>query len=45
MLFDIDAVDVAQRIIVSDIAQQGIALPNDIDLAAQHGLGCPEGPL
>ncbi len=42
---------VAQRVIatiiniVSDIAQQGIALPNDIDIAAKYGLGYPKGPL
>ncbi|MGU7774327.1 3-hydroxyacyl-CoA dehydrogenase [Burkholderia sp. MR1-5-21] len=42
---------VAQRIvcsiinIASDIAQQRIALPSDIDLAVHLGLGYPKGPL
>ena len=42
---------VAQRIlamivnVASEIAQQGIATPPDIDLAVQLGLGYPNGPL
>ncbi|SAI22069.1 3-hydroxyacyl-CoA dehydrogenase [Bordetella ansorpii] len=42
---------VAQRIVASivniacDIAQQGIATPEDIDLAVTLGLGYPAGPL
>ena len=42
---------VAQRIVAciinvaSDIAQQGIAEPGDIDIAARLGLGYPQGPL
>lgn len=42
---------VAQRILCSiiniacDIAQQGIASPEDIDLAVNLGLGYPKGPL
>lgn len=42
---------VAQRIVAtivnvaSDIAQQGIATPDDIDTAVRLGLGYPEGPL
>ena len=42
---------VAQRIVASivnvacDIAQQGIATPQDIDLAVTLGLGYPAGPL
>jgi 3-hydroxybutyryl-CoA dehydrogenase len=42
---------VAQRIVATivniacEIAQQGIALPADIDTAARLGLGYPEGPL
>lgn len=42
---------VAQRIIATiiniatDIAQQGIARPQDIDTGAQLGLGYPQGPL
>lgn len=31
--------------IASDIAQQGIATPDDIDLGARLGLGYPKGPL
>jgi 3-hydroxybutyryl-CoA dehydrogenase len=42
---------VAQRIIATivniacDIAQQGIARPEDIDIGARLGLGYPQGPL
>jgi 3-hydroxybutyryl-CoA dehydrogenase len=42
---------VAQRVVASivniacDIAQQGIAKPEDIDLAVMLGLGYPHGPL
>ena len=42
---------VAQRIVASivnvasDIAQQGIATPGDIDTAVKLGLGYPQGPL
>lgn len=42
---------IAQRVvativnIASDIAQQGIALPQDIDTAVKLGLGYPSGPL
>lgn len=42
---------VGQRIVAtivnvaSDIAQQGIAIPDDIDVAVQLGLGYPQGPL
>ena len=42
---------IGQRILVNiintvcEIAQQGIARPEDIDLAAQLGLGYPKGPL
>ncbi len=42
---------VAQRIVAqivsigSDIAQQGIAAPEDVDLAVRLGLGYPMGPL
>lgn len=42
---------VAQRIVAtivnvaSDIAQQGIATPEDIDTAVRLGLGYPQGPL
>jgi 3-hydroxybutyryl-CoA dehydrogenase len=42
---------VAQRVVATivnigcDIAQQGIASPEDIDNAVQLGLGYPKGPL
>jgi 3-hydroxybutyryl-CoA dehydrogenase len=42
---------VAQRVVATivnigcDIAQQGIATPEDIDLAVTLGLGYPRGPL
>ncbi|HLR78635.1 MAG TPA: 3-hydroxyacyl-CoA dehydrogenase family protein, partial [Burkholderiaceae bacterium] len=42
---------VAQRIVATivnvacDIAQQGIATPDDIDVAVRLGLGYPQGPL
>jgi 3-hydroxybutyryl-CoA dehydrogenase len=42
---------VAQRVVATivnigcDIAQQGIAIPEDIDLAVTLGLGYPRGPL
>lgn len=42
---------VAQRMVASiinvacDIAQQGIASPDDIDIAVSLGLGYPQGPL
>ena len=42
---------VAQRMVATivnvacDIAQQGIATPDDIDIAVKLGLGYPQGPL